>query len=59
MSTVQDRTVKGKFKDGEPPNPYLMGGSTRNSVISIDTLVLNLYLKISDYGKELFPRLEA
>lgn len=48
-----------KSKKSTPPNPYIMGGSTRNTKIEIDTLVLNLHLSISDYGKELFPRLSV
>lgn len=43
----------------QPPNPYIMGGSTRNSRIEIDTLVLNLKISISDYGRELFSRLSS
>ncbi len=34
--------------DSEPPNPYLMGGSTRKATLSIDTLVLNLYFDHGD-----------
>lgn len=54
--SLQSATSK-KRKKALPPNPYIMGGSTRNTKIEIDTLVLNLHLSISDYGKELFPRL--
>lgn len=66
MSNLQDKSLKGKSPysrkrvgDLASPNPYIMGGSTRNSKIEIDTLVLNLHISFEHYVGELFSRLAS